>query len=83
MGQEEATDTIATYDLSHKRAQILRTILDMRMEDIVNRYKEGAFDDVLTRQQVEMLIVAIFEESDLRRQFLDDLDVKEEEGWNW
>uniref|UniRef100_A0A7S1XH19 Uncharacterized protein n=1 Tax=Compsopogon caeruleus TaxID=31354 RepID=A0A7S1XH19_9RHOD len=83
MGHEGASEPIASYKVAEKRARALQSILDLRMEDIVTRYKEGEFDGMFTRQNIEVLILAIFEDTDLRKQFIEELDIKEEEGWNW
>lgn len=68
-----------------KRADTIRFILNSRMEDIATSFRQGHYEGLITRQEVEHLIVAIFEDTPLRATFIADLDVslaKETGDWN-
>lgn len=68
-----------------KRVQAIREILNSRMEDITTSFRQGKYNDLISREEVEHFIRAIFEESELRQSFIADLDVsleQETNDWN-
>jgi len=75
----------AAYTAAVARAGAVVRVLNARMEDIVGAYRAGQYGDALTRADVEAYVMAIFEDSPLRAQFLADLDAPEEDGddWGW
>lgn len=67
-----------------KRLHAMREILNARMEDIASAYRSGKYQGLISREEVERFILAIFEDTPLRGGFIRDLDVSlEQEKGEW
>jgi hypothetical protein len=74
----------ARLEAAQRRADAYRHVVTARMEDIVSRYREGAYGDGLDRAQVETFLLKIFEDTPLRASFIKELDVSPEaEAEEW
>lgn len=77
-------DIIIQMRRSQKRLHMIREILSARMEDIATAFRSGRYEGLITRDEVEHFITAIFEDTPLRAGFIQDLDVSpEQESGNW
>lgn len=66
------------------RVHAIREILNAKMEEIVTSYQSGKFDGLVSRQEVEHFIRAIFEDSELRASFITTLDTRsQQETSDW
>lgn len=69
---------------SQQKLSAIREILNARMEDIVRAYRSGKYNGIISRQEVEHFIKAIFEDTPLRSGFIADLDLSlEQESQEW
>lgn len=77
-------DAVINMRNQQKRMQTIRGLLNSRMEDIVTSYRSGKFNGLITREEVEHFIRAIFEDTDLRSNFISDLNVGlQQESTEW
>lgn len=77
-------DIILQMRRSQRRLQMIREILSARMEDIATALRSGKYEGLITRDEVEHFIKAIFEDTPLRAGFIQDLDVSlEQESGDW
>lgn len=80
----EAPEIVNRLALQNRRAEAYRHVVTARMEDIVNRFREGKYGDAVDRAQVEAFLLKIFEDTELRAAFIRELDVSpeaEKEEW--
>jgi hypothetical protein len=69
---------------NQRRVNAYRHVLSARMEAIVSHYKEGKYEDLISRQEVESFLLKIFEDTPLRSTFISELDInKETEEKEW
>lgn len=67
-----------------RRLHAIREILSSRMEDIMTAHRSGKYEGLISRDEVEHFIKAIFEDTELRSSFIADLDVSlEQENGQW
>lgn len=77
-------DIIIQLRRSQKRLHMIREILNARMEDIATGFRSGKYEGLITREEVEHFMKAIFEDTSLRAGFIRDLDVSvEQEKGEW
>lgn len=77
-------DVINQMRKAQKRLHMTRQILSARMEDIATAFRSGKYEGLISRQEVEHFIRAIFEDTPLRASFIQDLDVSlEQETGEW
>lgn len=66
------------------RANAYQHIVSARMEDIVSRFRSGGYGSEISRDEIEMFLLKIFEDSALRSSFIKELDVSTEaEAEEW
>lgn len=79
-----APEVIQKLRQSQRKLGFIREILNARMEDIATAFRSGKYEDLITRDEVERLLRAIFEDTPLRASFIADLDVSvEQENGEW
>lgn len=77
-------DVITQMRRIQKRLLTIREILSAHMEDIATAYRSGNYQGLISREEVEHFILAIFEDTPLRSGFIRDLDVSlEQETGEW
>lgn len=83
--RDQPPESVQRMRQSIKKVHAIREILNSRMEDIAAGYRQGKYNGVISRSEVEYFIRAIFEDTALRSSFIADLDVslRQETGeWN-
>lgn len=66
------------------RANAYQHIVSARMEDIVSKFRAGEYGSEISRDEIEMFLLKIFEDSPLRASFIKELDVSTEaEAEEW
>jgi hypothetical protein len=79
-----APEVVLKLASAQRLANAYRHIVTARMEDIVNKYRAGGYGSEVDRDQVEMFLVKIFEDTPLRAAFIKELDVSQEaEAEEW
>lgn len=82
---EEAEPAIVKKLAStRQRANAYRHVVTARMEDIVSKFRSGGYGSEISRDEIEMFLLKIFEDSPLRESFIKELDVSTEaEAAEW
>lgn len=60
---------------SLRRLRAIREILNAKMEDIVRSFESGILEGLVSREEVQHFIKAIFEDTDLRASFISRLNL--------
>ncbi|KAJ8906701.1 hypothetical protein NDN08_003190 [Rhodosorus marinus] len=82
--READPDAAKGYQTAVKRVHVFQEILNIRMEDIADHAKQGKYKGLLDKEEVEKLILAIFEDSALRVQMIQELhEDAQDEDWGW
>lgn len=69
---------------AQERANAYQHIVSARMEDIVSKFRTGGYGSEIKRDEIEMFLLKIFEDSPLRTSFIKELDVSTEaEAEEW
>lgn len=77
-------DIVLQLRKSRKRLASIVEIMNARMESISTAYRSGKYYGLLSREEVEHFLRAIFEDTPLRSSFISDLDVSlEQESGEW
>ncbi|KAI0557573.1 hypothetical protein FGB62_287g06 [Gracilaria domingensis] len=83
-GNADPPEIVAQLRRSQQKLEIIREVLSARMEDIVQSYRTGKYNGLISREEVEHFLKAIFEDTPLRSGFIADLDVSlEQESQEW
>ncbi|PXF45523.1 hypothetical protein BWQ96_04725 [Gracilariopsis chorda] len=83
-GNASPPNIVVQLRSSQQRLSAIREILNARMEDIVRAYRTGKYNAIISRQEVEHFVKAIFEDTPLRSGFIADLDMSlEQESQEW
>lgn len=74
---------VQQLQLRLRRVHAIREILNAKMDDIVMAYQSGKYQDLISREEVEHFIRAIFEDTDLRASRIESLNSNAGQGSEW